>query len=62
MILSEAESQVLIVLIELADPIETANNNFYQFYPKSIEEAAAYFRGLRLDWSKLMESCAMRAW
>jgi ubiquinone/menaquinone biosynthesis C-methylase UbiE len=51
MILSEAETQALIVLIELADPVETANNNFYQFYPKSIEEAATYFRGLRLDWA-----------
>jgi ubiquinone/menaquinone biosynthesis C-methylase UbiE len=52
MILSEAEIQALIVLVELEEPIETGNNNFYQFYPKSIDEAAAYFRGLRLDWSE----------
>jgi ubiquinone/menaquinone biosynthesis C-methylase UbiE len=52
MTLSEAEIQALIVLVELEDPIETANNNFYQFYPKSIEAAAAYFRALRLDWSE----------
>ncbi len=51
MILSEAETQALIVLVELEEPIETENNNFYQFYPKSIESAATYFRGLRLDWS-----------
>ncbi len=55
MTLSEAEIQALIVLIELADPIETDNNNFYQFYPKSIEAAATYFRGLRLDWSSAYE-------
>lgn len=48
---TEAEIQVLIVLIELAHPIETPNNNFYTFYPKSIEEASAYFKGFREDWS-----------
>jgi ubiquinone/menaquinone biosynthesis C-methylase UbiE len=52
MILSEAELQVLIVLIELEDPVETPNNNFYQFYPKSVEAAATYFRDCRLDWAE----------
>jgi ubiquinone/menaquinone biosynthesis C-methylase UbiE len=52
MILSEAETQALIVLIELEDPIQTENNNFYQFYPESVEAAATYFRGLRLDWDE----------
>jgi ubiquinone/menaquinone biosynthesis C-methylase UbiE len=55
MVLSEAEIQVLIILIELEEAIETPNNNFYQFYPKSIEEAATYFRGLRLDWPEAYE-------
>jgi ubiquinone/menaquinone biosynthesis C-methylase UbiE len=55
MILSEAEQQALIVLIELEDPAETPNNNFYQFYPKSIEAAATYFRNCRLDWTEAFE-------
>ena len=49
---TEAERQVLIACIELSEPIETPNNNFYNFYPKTVEEAAAYFRGLREDWSQ----------
>jgi ubiquinone/menaquinone biosynthesis C-methylase UbiE len=53
--LTEAEIQALIILIELEEPIETPNNNFYEFYPKSIEKAATYFRGLRLDWSGAFE-------
>jgi ubiquinone/menaquinone biosynthesis C-methylase UbiE len=53
--LTEAEIQALIILIELEEPIETPNNSFYEFYPKSIEEAATYFRGLRLDWSEAYE-------
>jgi len=48
--LSESEIQILIVLVELADPIETPNNNFYSFYPKDIEAASTYFRRLKVDW------------
>ncbi len=48
--LTEAEIQVLIALIELEDPKETPNNNFYQFHPKSLEQAAKYFRKYRQDW------------
>jgi ubiquinone/menaquinone biosynthesis C-methylase UbiE len=48
---TEAEIQVLIVLIELEEPKETPNNNFYTFYPQSIEAAAAYFKGFREDWT-----------
>jgi ubiquinone/menaquinone biosynthesis C-methylase UbiE len=48
---TEAERQVLIALIELTDPIETPNNTYYAFYPKSLEDAAAYFRSLRQDWT-----------
>ncbi len=40
---TEPEIQLLIALIELSNPIETPNNNFYHFYPHSLEEAAAYF-------------------
>lgn len=47
---SEAEIQVLIALIELANPKETPNNNFYNFFPKTLEEAASYFRRFREDW------------
>jgi len=32
--LAEAEIQLLIALIELEEPVETPNNNFYEFYPK----------------------------
>lgn len=48
---TEAERQVLIALIELCEPIETPNNTHYTFFPRTLAEAAAYFRGLRLDWS-----------
>ncbi len=48
---SEAEIQVLIVLIELSQPKETPNNNFYTFYPKNIDEAARYFKQFRQDWA-----------
>jgi len=48
---TEAEIQVLISLIELAEPKETPNNNFYTFYPKTLEQAATYFRKFREDWS-----------
>ena len=37
---SEAEIQVLIVLIELAQPVETPNNNHYRFFPKSETDPA----------------------
>ena len=47
----EAESQLLIVLVELAQPIETPNNNHYRFYPKTVDEAAEYFKGYRVDWA-----------
>ena len=50
--LTESEIQILIVLIELSDPIETPNNNFYSFYPKDIEAASTYFRNLKVDWSE----------
>ena len=55
MVLTEAEIQVLIILIELEEPIETLNNNFYQFHPKSLEEAATYIRELRLEWDEAYE-------
>jgi ubiquinone/menaquinone biosynthesis C-methylase UbiE len=48
---SEAEIQALIALLELAHPKETSNNNFYTFYPKTLEEAATYFRKYRVDWT-----------
>jgi ubiquinone/menaquinone biosynthesis C-methylase UbiE len=48
---SEAEIQALIALLELAQPRETPNNNFYAFYPKTLEEAATYFRKYRVDWT-----------
>ncbi len=48
---SEAEIQVLIALLELVRPKETPNNNFYTFYPKTLEEAATYFRKFRVDWT-----------
>jgi ubiquinone/menaquinone biosynthesis C-methylase UbiE len=57
---TEAERQVLIALIELADPIETPNNTHYAFYPKSLEDAAAYFRSLRQDWTPAYASLVAR--
>jgi len=48
---SEEEIQALIVGIELADPIETPNNNHYSFYPKNATEAKNYFCGYSLDVS-----------
>jgi SAM-dependent methyltransferase len=47
----EAERQVLIAYIELFEPVETENNHGYPFYPKTLEEAAAYFGKLREDWT-----------
>ena len=58
--LSEAEIQVLIVLIELSQPIETPNNNFYRFHPQTVEEAAAYFKGFRADWGEAYDDLAQR--
>jgi ubiquinone/menaquinone biosynthesis C-methylase UbiE len=46
---SEEEIQALIALIELSEPIETPNNNFYSFFPKTLQEAQAYFRRFTLD-------------
>ncbi len=40
--MKEAERQVLIATIEMEEPIETDNNRGYQFYPKTLEEAASY--------------------
>jgi SAM-dependent methyltransferase len=53
---TEAEIQALIALLELAHPKETPNNNFYTFYPKTLEEAATYFRKYRLDWTEAYAS------
>ena len=47
----EDEIQALIVLAELTEPVETANNNFYRFFPKSMAEAQTYFRRFALDLS-----------
>jgi SAM-dependent methyltransferase len=54
----EDEIQALIVLIELADPIETPNNNFYAFYPQDAQEARKYFRRFALDFSGGFEMLA----
>ena len=43
--LREDELQALIVLIELAEPIKTPNNNHYRFHPATVAEAKSYFRG-----------------
>lgn len=42
--LREDEIQALIVGIELAEPVETPNNNHYRFRPRTVAEATAYFR------------------
>ena len=57
---TEAETQLLIALIELDQPIETPNNNFYHFHPQSMEEAATYFKEMRVDWSEAYDSLAER--
>jgi len=54
--LSEAEIQALIVLVELAAPKETPNNNHYRFFPKTIEDAESYFLGLLTDWRQAYPS------
>jgi hypothetical protein len=53
---SEAQTQLLIASIELAQPKETPNNNFYTFYPKTLAEASTYFRGYLLDWAEAYHS------
>ena len=58
--LTEAEIQLLIVLIELAQPQETPNNNHYRFYPRTVEEAAAYFKSFRQDWTDAYASLETR--
>jgi ubiquinone/menaquinone biosynthesis C-methylase UbiE len=58
--LSEAEIQVLIALIELSQPIETPNNNFYRFHPQTMKEAAMYFKGFLADWSEAYDDLAQR--
>src|SRR5512146_561253 len=58
--IAEAERQVLIALIELAEPIETPNNTHYNFYPKTLEDAATYFRSLRQDWTMASARLAAR--
>ena len=58
-VLTEPEIQLLIALLELTFPVETPNNNFYRFYPKTLEDAATYFRKFRADWSAAYESLRM---
>lgn len=58
--LTEAERQLLITLIELAEPAETPNNTHYTFYPKTADEAALYFLSLRVDTTAAAESLAAR--
>ncbi len=53
---SEAEIQILIAVLELTQPIETANNIGYRFYPKTLEQAATYFRRGLVDWSEAIKS------
>ena len=57
---TEAEIQLLIALVELAQPIETPNNTHYRFYPKTLDDAATYFRGLRVDWTPAVTALAAR--
>ena len=57
---SEAEIQALIALIELTYPIETPNNNFYTFFPKTLAAAQTYFRRFALDLPPAFESLAAK--
>ncbi|MBK8022521.1 MAG: methyltransferase domain-containing protein [Chloroflexi bacterium] len=57
---TEAEIQVLIAHLELAHPKETPNNNFYAFFPKTLDEAATYFRRFRVDWAAAYRSLLAR--
>ena len=58
----EAERQILIAFIELEEPFETANNRAYRFFPKTLEEAAAYFGVLREDWSEAYPALVKRGY
>lgn len=49
--LREDELQALITLVELAEPIETPNNNSYRFHPATIADAKTYFRRFALELS-----------
>ncbi len=57
---TESEIQLLIALIELSQPVETPNNNFYSFYPQTLDAAGTYFRSSRLDWTPAYPSLAAR--
>ena len=48
---NEAEIQLMIAMLELLKPVETPNNNGYEFYPKDLQQASRYFRGFLTDWS-----------
>jgi cyclopropane fatty-acyl-phospholipid synthase-like methyltransferase len=56
----EDEIQALIALIELSDPVETPNNNFYTFYPGGLPAAQAYFRRFALDLGGALEALAQK--
>ena len=56
----EDEIQALITLAELTEPVKTANNNFYKFFPKSMEEVQTYFRRFVLDLSMAFETLARK--
>jgi SAM-dependent methyltransferase len=58
--LTEAEIQVLIAMIELEEPKETPNNNFYRFHPANLEQAARYFRKYREDWTDAYRTLAAK--
>ncbi|MBK8046490.1 MAG: methyltransferase domain-containing protein [Anaerolineales bacterium] len=58
--LSEVEVQALIAHAELVDPVETPNNNHYSFYPQTLEDAGAYFRCFRVDWSSAYPALVAR--
>ena len=51
-IFREDEIQALIVLAELADPVQNPNNNHYRPFPRNIAEARVYFRRFALDLSR----------
>lgn len=57
---TEAEIQLLIALLEVAEPIETPNNNHYTFYPQDLEAAGLYFRRFREDWTAAEASLLAR--
>jgi SAM-dependent methyltransferase len=58
--MNEAEIQVLIALIELSEPKETPNNNFYRPKPASFEQAATYFRKYREDYTEAYRALESR--